>query len=49
MNESKLTYHVQQLQSKYIVNQFSRLDGAEKKPMAMGENEGNLKTLVYFK
>lgn len=30
MNESKLAYHAQKLQSKYIVNQFSRRDGAEK-------------------
>ena len=49
MNESKLAYHAQKLQSKYIVNQFSRRDGAGKKPMAIGENEGNLETSVYFK
>lgn len=49
MNESKLTYHAEQLQSYYIVNQFSRRDGGEKKPMAIGENEGNLETSVYFK
>lgn len=42
-------YHADQLQSKYIVNQLSRRDGAEKKPMAIGENEENLKTSVYFK